>query len=54
MKEYLFCEGYADLENLMTGRLKPEYYIRKIILIFLIYYQVLNVLKTTHMVSTDS
>ena len=29
MKEYILSDKCADLENLMTDGLKPEYYIRK-------------------------
>ena len=35
----------------MTGGLKPEYYIRKKILIFLIFDQIQNFAKTTQQVS---
>ena len=37
MKEYLFSDICADLEILMTGGMKPEYYIRKGIFKFLIF-----------------
>ena len=29
MKEYILSHRWADLENLVTGGLKPEFYIRK-------------------------
>ena len=42
MRGYLFSDRYDDLENLMTGGLKPEYYTRKRFLIFWGLDQVLN------------
>ena len=40
--EYLLSDRCADLAILMTGRLKSEHYIRKRILKYLVFDQVLN------------
>ena len=48
MKYYLLSDRCTDLEILMTGGLKPEFYIRKRILKILIFDKVLNGFKTTH------
>ena len=51
MKEYLLSDRCDDLEILMTGGLKPEFYIRKMIFDFFIFDQVLIGLKRTHQAS---
>ena len=42
MKDYILSVRYADLEILMIGVMKSEFYIRKRIFKFLIFDQVLN------------
>ena len=54
MKEYRLYDICAELEILMIGGLKPEYYIRKSIFLFLFFDKVINSLKTTHTVSPTS
>ena len=51
MKEYFLSDICTDLAILMTSGLKPEFYIHKRILIFLIFDQVLNNQKMTQPVS---
>ena len=43
MKEYLLSDRYVYLKILMTGVMKPEFYIRKSFFNFLILDQVINV-----------
>ena len=54
MKKYLLSDRFPDPETLTTDGMKPEYYIRKGFLIFSIFDQVLNGLKTTFIVSPAS
>ena len=51
MKEYLLFDRCADLAILITGGLKPEYYIRERLFFISIFDQVLNALKTNRTVS---
>ena len=51
MNKYLLSDKYADLAILMTGGMKPEYYNRERIFIYLLIYdQVINGKTTNHTV----
>ena len=54
MKEYPIFDNYADLEMLMTGGMKPEYYTRKRNFDFYHFWPSYKWLKTTHTVCTPS
>ena len=47
MKEYIIYGGFAELEILTTGVIKPDFFIRKTIFKFLFKNQVLNGQKQT-------